>query len=68
MPMRPRSGRQRPVRHRKSWSRSCALGCLKEYTWQPCGFTPDITARIVPSLPAASMAWKTRSSEKRSSA
>ena len=33
-------------------------GCLKLVTWQPCGFTPDMTCRIVPSFPAASIAWK----------
>ena len=58
MPMRPRSGRHFDVRHRKSWSSSSADGALKEKTWQPCGLTPDITCLIVPSLPAASIAWK----------
>ena len=37
MPMRPRSGRSRVVRQRKSCSNSVALGCLKLNTWQPCG-------------------------------
>ena len=43
MPIRPRSGRSRVVRQRKSCSSSSALGCLKLNTWQPCGLTPDIT-------------------------
>ena len=46
------------VRQRKSWSSSSADGALNEYTWQPCGLTPDITCLMAPSLPAASMAWK----------
>jgi hypothetical protein len=45
---------------------SSLLGCLKEKTWQPAGFTPLITARIVPSLPAASIAWNTSSTAWRS--
>ena len=36
------------------------MGCLKLVTWQPCGLTPDMTWRMAPSLPAASMAWKMR--------
>ena len=48
-------------RHRKSWLRSSADGCLKATTWHPCGLTPDITCLMVPSLPAASMAWSTTS-------
>src|SRR5437667_2563730 len=62
MPMRPRSGRQRVVRQRKSCARSSAEGALNENTWQPCGFTPDITCLIVLALPAASLAWKLSSS------
>ena len=46
------------MRQRKSWSSSSADGCLNASTSQPCGFTPDMTCLIVPSLPAASMAWK----------
>ena len=38
---------------------------LKECTWQPCGLTPDITCLIAPSLPAASIAWKTASTDQR---
>ena len=68
MPMRPRSGRHFCVRHRKSWSSSSADGALKEYTWQPCGLTPDMTCLIVPSLPAASIAWKMSSTAQRSCA
>ena len=42
---------------RQSWQvRSAALGALNENTWQPAGLIPLITARIVPSLPAASIA------------
>src|SRR5947207_2019993 len=41
--------------------RSSLEGDLNEYTWQPCGFTPDMTCLIAPSLPAASIAWKIRS-------
>ena len=67
MPMRPRSGSSRVVRHRKSWSSSSALGCLKLKTWQPCGLTPDITCLMTPSLPPASIAWKMTSSAWRSS-
>jgi hypothetical protein len=58
MPMRPRSGRSRVVRQRKSCSNSVALGCLKLKTWQPYGLTPDITCLMAPSFPAASIAWK----------
>jgi len=58
MPIRPRSGRSRVVRRRKSCYSSAALGCLKLNTWQPCGLTPDIACLMAPSLPAASMAWK----------
>ena len=38
---------------------------MNEATWQPCGLTPDMTCLIVLSLPAASMAWKTSSSDQR---
>ena len=62
MPMRPRSGSFRVAFHRKSWSSSSALGCLKLNTWQPWGFTPDITCLMALSLPAASIAWKISSS------
>ena len=54
------------TRHRKSWSSSSAVGALNANTWHPTGFTPDITARIVPSLPAASSAWNTSSTLYRS--
>ena len=63
MPMRPRSGSARDVRHRKLWSSSSAEGVLNETTWTPCGLTPDMTCLIVPSLPAASIACRTISSE-----
>ena len=45
-----------------------AVGALKEVTWQPCGFTPDMTCLIVPSFPAASIAWKMSSIDQRSCA
>ena len=32
---------------------------------QPAGFTPESTARMVLSLPAASMAWKMSSTARR---
>jgi hypothetical protein len=60
--MRPRSGSERAMRQRKSWSSSSAEGFLNETTWTPCGFTPDITCSIAESLPAASIAWRTTSS------
>ena len=66
MPIRPRSGSRHVVRHMKSWSSSSSEGALNEYTWHPCGFTPDITCLIVLSLPAASIAWKIRRSAHRS--
>ena len=44
------------------------MGALKEYTWQPCGLTPDMTCLIAPSLPAASIAWKISSTAQRSCA
>ena len=34
-------------------------GILKLLTWTPWGLTPLMTWRIVPSLPAASIAWRT---------
>ena len=66
MPMCPRFGRYGVQRHRKSWSSSSLEGALNEATSQPCGFTPDMTCLIVPSLPAASIAWKTSSTAQRS--
>ena len=51
------------MRHRKLWSSSSAEGVLNETTWTPCGLTPDITCSIALSLPAASIACKTTSSE-----
>ena len=41
----------------KSWSMSSEDGTLKLLTLTPWGLTPLITWRIVPSFPAASMAW-----------
>ena len=66
MPMRPRSGSDFMQRHRKSWSSSSLEGALNECTCTPCGFTPDITCLMVPSLPAASIAWNTSSTPQRS--
>ena len=56
------------MRQRKSCSSSSLEGALNEKTWHPAGLTPVMTARIVPSLPAASMAWNTTRREQRSSA
>src|SRR5438876_1681778 len=64
--MRPRSGKERLVRHMKSWSSSSAEGALNANTCVPCGFTPDITCSMVLSLPAASMAWNMSSTAQRS--
>ena len=50
----------------KSWSSSSADGALNENTWHPVGFTPDMTCLMVPSLPAASIAWNTSSTDHRS--
>jgi len=61
MPILPRSGRRQVVRQRKSCSSSSALGCLKLKTSQPSGLTPDMTWRMAPSFPAASMPWNIRS-------
>ena len=36
-------------------------GALKDTTLQPCGFTPDITLLIVPSLPLVSIPCNTMS-------
>ena len=63
MPIMPRDGRARLTRHRKSWARSSGPGALKDVTLMPCGFTPVITCLMVESLPAASMAWNTSSSD-----
>src|ERR1017187_4358128 len=56
------------MRQRKSWLASSAEGTLKEVTRQPCGFSPDITCRTVPSLPLASMPCKTINTARRPSA
>jgi hypothetical protein len=66
--MRPRSGSDWLMRHKKSWSSSLLDGDLNDCTWQPAGFTPLKSARMVPSLPAASMAWNTSSTLCRSAA
>ena len=65
MPIRPRSGSCLLQRQRKSWSSSSFEGALKAATWQPCGLTPDMTCLIAPSFPAASIAWKIRSTPQR---
>ena len=59
MLMAPSSGSAFEQRHKKSWPSSSADGCLKASTRHPCGLTPDMTCFMVPSLPAASMAWRT---------
>ena len=58
MPMRPRSGRSRVVRHRKSCCSSVGAGMLEAEDLAALGLTPDITCLMTPSLPAASIAWK----------
>jgi len=58
MPIRPRSGTRFMHRQRNVWSSSSSDGFLKLVTSTPCGFKPDITCLIAPSLPAASIAWK----------
>ena len=55
MPIRPRSGRLRAARHRKSCFNSSGFGGWKLNTSQPCGLTPYMTCRIMPSFPALSM-------------
>src|SRR5664279_6549015 len=54
------------MRQRKSCCSSSALGCLKECTSQPCGLMPLITCLMMPSLPAASIACSTISTDQRS--
>ena len=68
MPMRPRAGRRRLQRQRKSWSSSSGEGTLNEVTSHPCGLTPDMTCLMVPSLPAASIACRITSNAQRSCA
>src|SRR6266853_792537 len=68
MPILPRSGRARVARHRKSWFSSSVEGSLNALTLQPWGFKPDMTCLIVPSFPAASMAWRTTRIAQRSCA
>jgi hypothetical protein len=48
---------------KKSRASSSAVGALNEVTSQPYGFTPDMTCRMVPSLPDASSPCKMISSE-----
>jgi hypothetical protein len=36
-------------------------GLFELKTWQPCGLTPDMTCRMAPSLPPASIPWKINS-------
>src|SRR5689334_22136561 len=64
--MVPRPGSAIAARHRKSWSSSFGVGTLKLVTSTPCGFTPLMTCWIVPSFPAASMAWMMTSRDARS--
>ena len=61
--MRPRSGAFFWIRQRKVWSSSSLDGLLNDTTDTPWGFTPDITCSMVESLPAASIAWNTTSTE-----
>ena len=41
---------------------------MNEWTSQPCGLTRDMTCLIVPSFPAASIAWNTSSMDQESCA
>ena len=40
-----------------------AVGTLNDVTGQPCGLNASMTLAIVPSLPAASMPWRTTRTE-----
>src|SRR6266852_4649591 len=55
MPMRPRCGSAITLRHMKSWSSSYDVGCLNEWTSQPCGLTPSNTLLMALSSPASSL-------------
>src|ERR1039458_134928 len=68
MPIWPCAGTAWWMRQRKSCFASSAEGTLNEVTRQPCGFSPDITCRTVPSLPLASMPCKTINKARRLSA
>src|SRR5579864_2805987 len=57
--MSPYSGTALCMRQRYSCDASSGEGFLNDVTWQPCGFTPLITWRIVPSFPAASRPCRT---------
>src|SRR5215469_1572140 len=59
MPMSPRGGTARWMRQRKSWEASSGVGTLKAVTRHPCGLSPVITCRMVPSFPAPSIPWST---------
>ena len=52
------------MRQRKSWASSVSFGALKATAWTPIGFTPENTFLTVPSLPPASMAWRTTRSDR----
>src|ERR1035437_8284921 len=56
------------MRHRKSCARSSTEGALNEVTRQLCGFNPENTVRINPSLPAVSVPCRTTSTARRCSA
>ena len=62
MPMRPRSGSAFVIAPQEVVVELLGRRLLERDDLQPCGFTPDMTCLIVPSLPAASIAWKTTSS------
>jgi len=56
MPIFPRGGMQRFVRHKKIVGQFLARRLLEREESTPCGLTPDITCLIVLSFPAASIA------------
>ena len=68
MPISPLPGVRLWIRHRKSWPSSSGVGTLNAETSQPCGLNASMTLRIVPSLPAASMPWRTTSTDRFASA
>src|SRR5664280_3878128 len=59
MPMSPLPGTAACTRHRKSWASSSAVGSLNDVTGVPWGLNAPAMTLMVPSLPAASMPWRT---------
>src|SRR5439155_736003 len=54
MPIQPSAGASRCTLQRKSCASSSGVGVLKAVTRHPCGLSPDMTWRMVPSLPVPS--------------